>query len=314
MGAIRRCARGALLFATIVTFAVLSAKASLAKQSATNARVGEGGFQLRIASMSAAGARNEAPVETPAAAWRHTFGSERRAEGRRRPVPFSADVVVLQDVANLSPVKQMLPARSYQVAASRQILENAKPDQQRSQVTTTAIAVSRSAGLRAVGQEHLLEMAVPPAGTSLPLSAAIAVKLRSGSGSFWVMALDVSPCPAGSTEDDVHCAAAKRQLDLVDAWVSAKLAAGETVIVAGRLHKALRSDNLPGKLDNLARLPQAPEIPKTCVDESGRVARTYVLATASQVPGESVKFQTKLEPIDDQKPEMGCALVTDVRF
>lgn len=313
MGAIRRCARGALLFATTTTFAVLSAKASFAQQSATKARVGEGGFQLRVASMSAAGARNEAPVETPAA-WRHTFGSERRAEGKRRPVPFSADVVVLQDVANLGPVKQMLPARSYQVAASRQILENAKPDQQRSQVTTTAIAVSRSAGLRAVGQEHLLEIAEPPAGTSLPLSAAIAVNLRSGSGSFWVMALDVSPCPGGSTEDDVHCAAAKRQLDLVDAWVSAKLAAGETVIVAGRFHKTLGNDDLPGKLDNLARLPQAPEIPETCVDESGRIARTYVLAAASQVPSESVKFQTKLEPIDDQKPEMGCALVTDVRF
>lgn len=314
MGAVRRRARGALIVVTATTFAVLSVGASFAQQTTTKARAGESGFQLRIASMSAAGATKEAPVETSSASWRHTFGSERRAEGRRRPVPFSADVVVLQDVTNLGPVKQMLPARSYQVMASRQILENAKPGRQHTEVATTAIAVNKSGGLRAVAQEHLLEMAEPPAGTPHPLSAALAVKLRRGSGSFWIMTLDVSPCPASAAKDDAHCAVAKRQLDLLDAWVSAKLAAGETIIVAGRLHKMLETESLPGTLDRLARLARAPQISETCEDVNGSVARSYILVGAKPVSGENVKFEARAAPVDDHKPEMGCALVADVRF
>jgi len=320
MGAIRSVmssARRAHLPATIAIFAALSAGASFAQsaQSPAETENGERAFQLRIASMSAAGARNEtAKAEAPGPSWRHTFGSERRTEEKLRPVPFSADVVVIQDVTNLGPVRQMLPARSYRVVASRQILENANPARQGAEVATTAIAVSRSAALRAVAHEHLLELADPPSEASLPLSAAIAVKLLNRNGAFWVITLDVAACPLGSALGDIACEAAKRQLDLVDAWLTNKLAAGETVIVAGRFQRTLGDDSLPGKLGQLNRFPKSEQFTGSCSEDGGGIARTYVLIAPGRQSMPPAELRGHLEPVDDKKPEMGCALLAEVSF
>ena len=308
MGAGRRLA---ISFAALIAFGTT---ASLAQQDTSRSDLGAERLQLRIASFNVSA---EPPVagrsQVPQPWWRHTSGSVRGAAAGRRPVRFEADIVVLQGVTNLGVVRQMLPARLYRVVASRQILENAHVMRDAPHVQTTAIAIRRDARLRTIAHDHLLALAEPPPGTETPLSAGIAMRLLSNRRAVWVLSIDLAQgCSGETVQDQSRCAAAERQLDLVEAWLSEKVAAGEAVIIAGRFPLGRDGSGLPGKL---GQLPGAGEkLAGTCPDGGKSIARTYVLMAPGSRPDADVKFQGRVESVDERKPEWGCVLLADVSF
>jgi len=306
-----KCSCLLISFATLIAF---GSTASLAQQNTSRSDLGTERLQLRVASfaISAEPPESVEPQE-PQPLWRHTFGSERRAPARRRPVQFQADIVVLQGVTNLGVVRQMLPASLYRVVASRQILENVHATRDAPQVQTTAIAIRRDARLRTVAHEHMLELAEPPPGAETPLSAGIAMRVLGNRRPFWVLSVDLAQGCSGSTvQDQPQCAAAKRQLDLVEAWLSEKVAAGEAAIIAGRFPIEHGEGSLPGKLGQLTG--SNGKLAGTCPDGGKSIARTYVLIAPRSRPDAEVTFQGHVEPVDKRKPEWGCALLADVSF
>jgi hypothetical protein len=318
MGAGRGVKRRVALSAAVAvsTGLALLSEASLAQQDLRHKQA-PGPLQLRIASFNVAGkhAGPAGPQQSPAPAWRHTFGSERRAEAVRKPVRFKADLVHLHGVTNLAPVRQMFPARFYRIAASRQILQNAKQMRDAPEVATTALAIRRDTRLRAVAHDHLLELAEPLPDAAIPQSAAFAMRLLSPYGAFWVMSVDlVSGCSEGTPPNDPRCEAAKKQLDLIDDWLAGKQDAGETVIIAGRFHAAFGERALPGRLGQLTRFPSGEKLGGGCqVDEDG-IARSYVLVAPGPRSSARVTFRGRVEAVDERKPEMGCVLLADVSF
>ncbi len=316
--AIGRAVRGACLAALIGCLA-LNAGTSHAQPDVQREADGKTRLHLRIASMTVAG-RKVAPSrpEPSQPVWRHTFGAERRAEATavRQPVRFSADIVVLQGVTSLAPVRQMFPARRYQVLASRQLLQQAATVAAGAEPAgTTALAVRRDTGLRVTAQDHLIGAAELAAGAGVAAAAATAVRLSGSGRALWVMAFDLAQgCPAGTPPADAAagvCPAAKPQLDALEAWLSVRLDAGETVILAGRLHRPLGAAPLPGHLGRLARFPMADGIPGTCPGDDGSMAATYVLATRSPHASAETRLDGALQPVDEASDESGCVLMVD---
>ncbi len=309
--------------------ALFAASLSLAPPSASYAQSDLGSeesqrpLQLSIASMHIAG-KTIAPakLQPPPPSWRHTFGSERRAEAVRpqQPVRFSADIVALQGVTSLGSVRQMFPASTYHVIVSRQLLQ--RPDQVEGRhppTATTALAIRRDKGLRVTSQDHLLGMADPPPGSAIELAAATAVRLLSGRRALWVVSLDIAQgCPApdappASTETaQVQCLAAKQQLDMIDAWLAEPMAKGETVIVAGRLNRPLGKTPLPGHLGQLAPFSYSGDPPEICVRE--KMETTQVLVAPGPATDRQVVLAGRLEPVDQTQPEAGCFLMVDARI
>ncbi len=271
-------------------------------------------LRLSIASMDIAG-KQIAPIkpEAPAPAWRHTFGSERRSEAVRQPVRISADVVVLQGVTNLAPVRQMFPARTFHLVVSRQILQQAEPaDGQHTPIGTTALAIRRDTGLRLLAQDHLLELAEPPPDAAIDLAAATAVRLLSDGRALWVVALDLAQgCQeqdAQPNPSDVRCQAAKRQLDELDKWLAQHMAAGEAVVMAGRFHRQLDTGALPGHIGQMSRFSFSGEPPPSC---AAGMETTGILAAPGAPAERQVALTGKLEPVDEAAPEAGCYLLVD---
>ncbi|MCL4764680.1 MAG: hypothetical protein KJZ80_00420 [Hyphomicrobiaceae bacterium] len=311
-----RTVLGGCLAALIVCPVPLTSRMSLAQPDLRRDAGSKERLRLRIASMNVSGRQIAAspPEALPQSSWRHTFGSERvAARTARQPVRFSADVVVLQGVTSLAPVRQMLPARKYHLVVSRQILQQADTVATPVEpVGTTALAIRRDSGLRVTAQDHLLGTAEPPAGAEMA-AAATAVRLTGSGRTLWVMALDVAQGCAGETspEDVAPCQAAKRQLDAIDAWLSDRLGAGETVILAGRFHRPFGTARLPGPLGKLIRFPSAGGIPGTCAADDGSMAATHVLATQRPHGHAETTLDGRLLPVDEAAPESGCLLMVD---
>lgn len=273
-------------------------------------------LQLRIASIDITSTRPVPSVpEESTPVWRHTFGAERRAEATRRPLPIAADIVVLRGVTSLAPVRQMFPARAYYVLASRQLLQ--QPDGSAQSIETTALAIRRDTGLRVTAQDHLLQMAEPPPGTELRLAAGTAVRLIGHGRMIWVLALDLAQgCPneaAAARFQHTSCQAAERQLDVVDEWLSARMASGETLIVAGRFHRKLGPDGLSGHLARLTRfgpgaMPRAP-----CTNDES-LATTYVLAATGSDADRHMAMNGSVKVVDKSAPEKGCLLIVEASF
>lgn len=302
-------------------FAVLIGAVLMLPNSATFAQEASGPrrLQLRIASVDVASTRVTSPVpEETAPVWRHTFGAERRAEAVRKPVPISADIVVLRGVTSLAPVRQMFPARAYYVLVSRQILQ--QPDAAAGQgaaVETTALAIRRDIGLRVMAQDHLLHLAEPPLGKELRLAAGTAVRLVGHGRTIWALAIDLAQgcpgAPAPTAAEDEICQAARQQLDAIDEWLVARMGAGETVIIGGRLHRGLEADGLPGHLARLSRLASAPEASGPCTDHAASLASMHVLAGPDIAAGR-IELSGGLEPVDKSAPENGCLLMVNARL
>jgi hypothetical protein len=214
---------------------------------------------LRIASFDVRGAAIEdlAPAaSTKKPAWRTTFGSERRnaaEKSRATHGPIDADVVLLQGVTAIRPVRKLFPANDWKLIVSRQMLDydddlGLRSRDALSSLPTTAVAVRYQAGWRVMGQEHLLGLASPAAdGLAMPRPAAgTAVRVNVANGpTLWFLSLDLSPLSCAP--DEPQCQRPKA----IETWIKAKASAGGVAVLGGRTSAR-----------PLAALPQPP-----CVDQ-----------------------------------------------
>ena len=240
--------------------------------------------------------------------WRHTFGSERRApvvSAARRPATFPADIVALTDVTSMTQARQMFPAGAYTLILSRQILTQATPDAPALASGVTAIAVRRTRELRITATEHLNNIAEPSPGT--PLTAATAVRVMAGGTPVWVVAVSLAQSCAPATPSP--CTIAKQQLGSLNAWIAARRASGEGVIVAGSFHQRLDADGLPETLAALARFPAKTAAP--CPADP-RSDHTHLLAAPGPQPRVPFAPKDEWRLIDEKDADAGCALIVRV--
>lgn len=174
-----------------------------------------------------------AEADTPAprsGGWRHTFGAERRSAPAPAPRPTvrDADVVLVLGVTSATAARRLYPARTHVLSVSRAIFSDSGTD-----VPTTAVALSRTAGLRVTAAEHFTAPASESQRRTLERGLA-ALRLGQRGGVLWVVTADASAICAGAGEG---CTAEKSAEQLA-AWVLARQSAGESVVIAGRLGAA----------------------------------------------------------------------------
>ncbi len=134
--------------------------------------------RLTIASWDLRDAESAGIVSQPKAVkrtWRHTFGSERRANASQAngPGDIDADVVLLQGVRSAKIARKLFPARDWRLILSRQLLDLTGFDNRFGQPlpdgkSITAIAVRYSRYIRVTGHEHFMSMAAPLRANVLP--------------------------------------------------------------------------------------------------------------------------------------------------
>lgn len=176
----------------------------------------------------------------PVQIWRHTFGAERRSRSQAHfdVAALQADVVLLQGVPLLSHVRLLFPAREWRVVVSRQILRPVAGQtgpltgwgDAAARTPTTAIAVRYQRHVRITGEQQITEIAVPLAAASGPSEtpAAVAVRLRVGGATVWVVSADLSPAcsaAAGTSQCEPRTT--------LDRWLAAR-PHGDRIVVGGR--------------------------------------------------------------------------------
>ena len=134
--------------------------------------------RLTIASWDLRDAEDAGVVKQPRAVkrtWRHTFGSERRANAAASNTrgDIDADVVLLQGVRSAKIARKLFPARDWRLILSRQLLDLTGFDNRFGQPlpdgkSITAIAVRYSRYIRVTGHEHFMSMAAPMRENVLP--------------------------------------------------------------------------------------------------------------------------------------------------
>lgn len=134
--------------------------------------------RLTIASWDLRDAEHAGIVTQPKAVkrtWRHTFGSERRANASKAngAGDIDADVVLLQGVRSAKIARKLFPARDWRLILSRQLLDLTGFDNRFGQPlpdgkSITAIAVRYSRYIRVTGHEHFMSMAAPLRENVLP--------------------------------------------------------------------------------------------------------------------------------------------------
>lgn len=179
----------------------------------------------RLRPAPAAGAE-DAPAPR-SGGWRHTFGAERRTPPAAAPRPAvrDADIVLVIGVTSPSAVRQLYPARTHALTVSRALLGDGGAD-----APTTAVAISREAGLRATAAEHFTASAAEGQRRTLERGL-MALRLGHPAGPLWVVTADAGSICAGA---GAGCTAEASAAQLAQ-WVQARHAAGESVVISGRL-------------------------------------------------------------------------------
>jgi hypothetical protein len=183
------------------------------------------------------GAKTREAAKLPKAAWRTSFGSERRGTITVAPAPaeFDADLVLIQGLTSVREARQAFPARTWRLIVSRQVLENDDPlgpwaEEAVSDRPATAVAVRYQAALRVTAQEHLLDLAaldVTGANASERPAAGTAVRLNWGNKTFWAISVDLT---SGCVKAAQDCGALNR----LQAWKNEKLRASENILIGGQ--------------------------------------------------------------------------------
>lgn len=179
-------------------------------------------FNLQDAQAAGAVPKFESPVR---ATWRHTFGAERRTletQGPPRldPMAWSADVVLLQGFTHPRETRRLFPARGWKLVMPRPLIDAravAAPAANPNAAArpSTAIAVRHKRGVRIAGFDAQLDPAV---GT--------AVRLQVAGAPVWFLSV---------AQPDSGAAA-------IEVWLDARRAAGEQVVLGGRLPASLPRD------------------------------------------------------------------------
>lgn len=124
--------------------------------------------------------------------WRHTFGSQMQAYDRASldAADLTADFVMLQNVASVSEVRQLFPAREWNVVFSRAMLEMERDGQPQRRGDLAAIAYRYRRGLRITATE---EFARPDGDTT---TAGLAVRFSNFGDEFWLVSANLPRnCP-----------------------------------------------------------------------------------------------------------------------
>jgi hypothetical protein len=166
------------------------------------------------------------------AAWRTTFGSERRSPPpRAKEAALDADIVLLQGVSSMATLRQWFPPRSWKLVVSRQILTSVDEfdtawQDGTSPIPTTALAIRYQPGLRVTAQDHLLDLAKPPNADDPPSAAGTAVRIKAGTQTVWALSADV---PATCVAQGEACPA----LAAITRWRDGKRQDGSAVVTGG---------------------------------------------------------------------------------
>jgi hypothetical protein len=156
-------------------------------------------------------------------------------------------------------LRRVFPAHDWKLVVSRQLLISEDPFDPWSRdavasIPTTAVAVRFQKGVRVTGQDHLMELATPQAGspdrTKPP--AGTAVRLNVQGRSLWVVSVALS---AGCTANVASCPA----LGLLDRWRQTHRAEGDQTIVGGRLESGVSAS--PCSEQEIVSDPPAATIP-----------------------------------------------------
>lgn len=124
----------------------------------------------------------EAASGSAASNWRHTFGAERTTAAwrSRGPAGFSADIITLQGVSDMTDARRLFPARTHHVLLSRQVLSTPMRKD-----GTVALVIARRSGIKTVGIRHFL-----PDSRDADVAAALAVRFKARGGLFWVVSVE----------------------------------------------------------------------------------------------------------------------------
>ncbi len=213
--------------------AVAIAAALVCNPSAQAGQAGKSGLTVITLDLSTA---PDAPAKKqPSAAWRTTFGSERRSEviDPREKIDLGADIVLLQGVTNMRSLRRRFPPKSWRLVVSRQLLLIDDPLSIETrdgiaEVPTTAVAVRYQTGVRITGQDHLLALAKPQSSEpGRPHAAGTAVRIQTGGQSMWVLSLDL---PDACLSDNAVCP----QSSVVESWKSDRSGSAGKIVLGGR--------------------------------------------------------------------------------
>ncbi len=127
--------------------------------------------------------------EVVEATWRHTFGAEMRAFDRPRldAADLRADFVLLQNVASVNEVRQLFPARHWNVVFTRAMLEAERDGRPQRRGDLAAIAYRYRRGLRITGTDELTLEGGDRA------AAGLAVRFSHFGDVFWLVTANLPP-------------------------------------------------------------------------------------------------------------------------
>lgn len=138
--------------------------------------------------------------------WRHTFGAQLRAFDRPRlaGAGLSADFVLLQNLASVSEVRQLFPARQWNVIFTRAMLEAERDGRPQRRGDLAAIAYRYRRGLRITATEEFS----PPDSRPGPAerTAGLAVRFSHFGDVFWLVTANL---PENCALHDAACEPAK---------------------------------------------------------------------------------------------------------
>lgn len=280
------------------------------------------------------------------AAWRHTFGAERRFIRNTNafdPSAIQADIVLLQGIKTVREVSKLFPARRWKVMVSRQILSvGGRRGLSASRVpagfSTTAIVVRYRRGLRVTGQEHLLELAAAGADGVAPeikerlsqagetgkdgeavverAQAGLAVRVLYEGQVVWLVSVAL---PSRCLSKDAACA----ERAVLARWVKARQADGFPVILGGRLgledkNSVAPEENKAGKKTTDKKSGCAAQSIDGDAKLSGRgrmledAGCIAILTLDAPARRSTVRFERERAPLDDVDLETYEERITEI--
>ncbi|MCB1512870.1 MAG: hypothetical protein KDJ36_18400, partial [Hyphomicrobiaceae bacterium] len=206
--------------------------------------------------------------------WRHTFGAERTTAAwrSRGPAGFTADIIALQGVSDMTDARRLFPARTHHVLLSRQVLATHPR-----KGGTVALVIARRSGIKTVGIRHFLPDPADP-----DTAAALAVRFKARGVLFWVLSVDgLSRAVRAS----------------VDAWLRDTAKDGTPVIFAGSV-----------PVDRLPEGAQSHKPALSCTRGMPVLAltRTSDATSASQAPSTAAMRFGNVAVATGERP---CAIV-----
>jgi endonuclease/exonuclease/phosphatase family metal-dependent hydrolase len=176
---------------------------------------------------------------------------------------LNADIIALQEIGSI-PGAQRILGPDYDVYFETRCMENASHCTADVDDIFTAIAVRKSLKDQ-VQIFQIDELAIPhvdacAAVQPRPVRGSVGAKIDFSGRTYWIPSVHLkSSCSSGKTNDpDVmdDCATLNKQIDILKAWIEAREAEGDAVIVTGDFNrKFIDNGKREPRLDNMSPAP-----------------------------------------------------------